>query len=52
MLLNCLKKLFEKIIATRLSHFVAHLNLSHDEQIKDRKNLSTIDASMCLLHNI
>ena len=52
MLLNCLKKIFEKIIATRLSHFVEHLNLLHNEQMRDRKNRFAIDASLCLLHDI
>ena len=52
MLLKCLRKIFEKIIATRLSHFVEHTNLLHNEQMRDRKNRSTIDASLCLLHDI
>ena len=44
MLLNCLKTISGKIIAKRLSHFVEHSNMLHNEQIKDRKNRSTIDA--------
>ena len=52
MLLNCLTKIFEKIITTRLSYFVEHSNLLHNEQIRDRKNRSTIDALLCLLLNI
>ena len=52
MLLNCLKKIFEKMITTRLSHFVEHSNLLHNEQIKDRNNRFAIDLSLCLLHNI
>ena len=52
MLLNCLKKISEKIIATRLSHFAKHLNLLHNKQIKDRKNRFAIDAFLCLLHDI
>ena len=51
-LLNCLSKIFEKIIATRLSHFVEHSNLLHNEQMRGRKNRSAIDASLCLLHDI
>ena len=51
-LLNCLRKIVEKIIATRLSHFVEHSNLSHNEQMKNRKNRFAIDASLHLLHNI
>ena len=52
MLLNCLRKISEKIIATRLSHFAEHSNLLHNEQMKDRKNRFAIDASLCLLHDI
>ena len=42
----------ENIIATRLSHFVEYLNLLHNEQMRDRKKRLTIDASLCLLHDI
>ena len=52
MLLNCLRKISEKIIAIRLSHFVEHSNLLHNEQMRDRKNRSAIDASLCLVHDI
>ena len=52
MLLNCLRKIFEKIISTRLSHFVEHLNLLHNEQIRDRKNRFAMDEFLYLLHNI
>ena len=52
MLLNCLNKISEKIIATRLSHFAEHSNLLHNEQMGGRKNRSAIDASLCLLHDI
>ena len=52
MLLNCLRKISEKIIATRLSHFAEHSNLLHNEQMGGRKNRSAIDASLCLLHDI
>ena len=52
MLLNCLKKISEKIIATRLSHFVEHSNLLHNEQMKNRKNRFAIDALLCLLNDI
>ena len=38
MLLNCLRKISEKIIATRLSHFAEHSNLLRNEQMRDRKN--------------
>ena len=52
MLLNCLRKISEKLIATRLSHFVEHSNLWHNKQVKDRKNRFTIDVFLCLLHDI
>ena len=52
MLLHCLSKIFEKIIATRLLHFAEHSNLLHNEQMRYRKNRSTIDTSLCLLHDI
>ena len=51
MLLNCLSKIFEKIIVTRLSYFVKHSNLLYNEQIRDRKIRLTIDALLCL-HDI
>ena len=52
MLLNCLRKISEKIIAIRLSHFAEHSNLLHNEQMRGRKNRSAIDASLCLVHDI
>ena len=52
MLLNCLRKISEKIIATRLSQLVEHSNLLHNEQIKDKKHRFAIDASLCLVHDI
>ena len=52
MLLNCLRKISEKIIATKLSHFVEHSNLLHNEKMRDRKNRFAIDASLCLLHDM
>ena len=52
MLLNCQKKISEKIVATRLSHFVKHSNLLHNEEMRDRKNRFAIDAILCLLHDI
>ena len=52
MLLNCLKKVSKKIIATRLSHFVEHSNLLYNELIRGRKMRFAIDASLCLLHDI
>ena len=44
--------IFEKIIATRLSHFVENSNLLYNEQMRNRKNRFAIDAFLCLLHDI
>ena len=52
MSLNCLHKISEKVIVTRLSHFVERLSLLHNEQRKDEKNRFAIDAFLCLLHDI
>ena len=52
MFLNCLRKISEKIIATRLSHFVEHSNLLHNKEIRDRKDQFAIDVFLCLLHDI
>ena len=52
MFLNCLKKILEKIIETRLLYFVEHSNLLHNKQMRDRKNRFAIDASLSLLHDI
>ena len=51
-LLNSLRKISKKIIATRLLHFVEHLNLLHNEQIKNKKNRFAVDVFLCLLHDI
>ena len=50
MLLNCLREISEKIIATRLSHFVEHSNLLHNEQKRDRKNRCAIDVKNEIIH--
>ena len=52
MVLNRLKKIYEKIIATRLSHFVEHSNLLYNEQLRDRENRFAIDVFLCLSHII
>ena len=52
LLFNCLRERSQKIIATRLSHFIEHSNLLHNKQMRNRKNRFTIDAFICLLHNI
>jgi hypothetical protein len=50
--LNCLEKIFEKIIISRLSYFEQIVDLLDLNQMSDRKNLSIIDAVMNLTHNI
>jgi len=51
-LLNCLDKVAEKIIAVQLS-YTAEINdkLLNFDQMRDRKQRSTIDAVLNLVHN-
>ncbi len=51
-LLNCLGKVSEKIMATRLSYWAETTNLLYSEQMGGRKQRSAIDAAMCLTHDI
>ena len=51
-LLNCLGKVSEKIIATRLSYLGETTGLLHPEQMGGRKKRSAIDAVMALTHDI
>ncbi len=51
-LLNCLSKVSEKIMATRLSHWAETTDLLYHEQMGGRKQRSAIDAAMCLTHDI
>jgi hypothetical protein len=51
-LLNCLIKISEKIIATRLPQIAEITDLLHHIQIGDRKRKSAIDAAIILLHEI
>ena len=51
-LLNCLGKVSEKIMATRLSYWAEITNLLYSEQMGGRKQRSAIDAAMCLTHDI
>ena len=46
------KKISKKIIATRLSHLVEHLNLSHNKQMRDRKNRFAVNAFLYILQDI
>ena len=51
-LLNCLGKVAEKIIATRLSHLAEMTDLLFPEQIGGRRARSAIDAALALIHDI
>lgn len=51
-LLNCMGKIAEKIIATRLSYLAATDNLLYKDQLGGRKQYSAIDAVMSLVHDI
>ena len=51
-LLNCLGKISENIIATRLSYLAETADLLHNEQMRGRRYREAIDAVLCLLHDI
>ena len=51
-LLNCLEKVSEKIIVTRLSYLGETTDLLYPEQMGGRKKRSAIDAVMALTHDI
>src|SRR5438034_6891348 len=51
-LLNCMGKVAEKIIATRLSYIAETTDLLEINQIGDRKQKSAIDAVITLVHDI
>jgi len=51
-LLNCLSKVSEKIMATRLSYWAETTDLLYHEQMGDRKQRSAINAAMCLTHDV
>ena len=51
-LLNCLGKIAEKIMITRLSHISQVTDLLDMNQMRDRKQRSAIDAVMTLTHDI
>ena len=51
-LLNCLEKVAEKIMATRLSYLSQVSELLDIDQTEGRKQRSVIDAVMSLTHNI
>ena len=51
-LLNCLGKVAEKIIATRLFFLAESTDLLDPDQIGDRRQNSAIDAVLSLVHDI
>src|SRR5438876_9192933 len=51
-LLNCLKKVAEKIVAARLSHTAEISDLLYTDQIESRRQKSVIDAVLSLVHDI
>jgi ribonuclease HI/exonuclease III len=51
-LLNCLGKVLEKVLATRLSYLANTTSLLHPSQIGGRKQRSAIDAALLLLNEI
>jgi hypothetical protein len=51
-LLNCLKEIFEKIIASQLFFFEQTFDLLDLNQTRERKKLSAVDAIMNLTHDI
>jgi len=52
MLLNCLDKISEKILVTRLSKLAKISDLLYKDQMSDRKQRFTVDAALCLTHDI
>jgi hypothetical protein len=51
-LLNCLGKLFEKILANRMQYEAQKYAAIHPAQFGGTMQHSTIDAGICLVHNI
>jgi purine nucleoside phosphorylase len=50
--LNCLEKISEKIIVSRLAYFEQTSDLLDLNQMSERKDLSAIDAVLNLTHDI
>ena len=51
-LLNCLGKVVEKIIATRLFFLAESMDLLDPDQIGDKRQKSVINAVLSLVHDI
>jgi len=52
MLLNCLDKISEKILVTRLSNLAEVSDLLYKDQMSGRKQRSTMNTVLCLTHDI
>jgi len=52
MLLNCLNKISEKILVTRLSKLVEISDFLYKDQMSDRKQRFTVNAALCFTHDI
>ena len=52
LLLNCLGKVAEKIIATRLFFLIELIDLLDSDQMKDRRQKSAINIILSLIYNI
>jgi len=52
MLLNCLVKISEKILVTRLSKLTEISDLLYKDQMSNRKQKFTVNAALCLTHDI
>jgi ribonuclease HI len=51
-LLNCLGKIAEKIVATRLGYLATTTDIVNFDQMGSRRQISAIDAVMSLVHDI
>ena len=49
---NCLRKVSEKLIATRLAYLEETTDLLHQNQLEGRKYRLAIDAALILTHDI
>jgi len=52
MLLNCLDKISEKILVTRLFKLTEISDLLYKDQMNNRKQRFTVNAALCFTHNI
>ena len=51
-MLNCLRKILEKLMATRLAYMAERYSLLHENQVGGRAQRSAIDACLALTHDI